>query len=117
MCRCVKVCFKGFIKCVCHTPPVFLHGIYTRLNLRYYAVYTSTHGFFILTGADILEIYDKSNKGYIEVWLTNQEQQIYDRIKITEKIVEKHKKCKVVFFLSGKDDLFRCTENLLTNNI
>ena len=64
-----------------------------------------------------MEIYDKSNKGYIEVWLTNQEQQIYDRIKITEKLLEKHKKCKVVFFLSGKGNLYQCTENLLIKNL
>lgn len=70
-------------------------------------------------GADTLEIYDKKEKGYIEVWLTNQEQQMYDRKKITENLLSKvdTKKCKVVFFLSGKGELYRNTENLLIQNL
>ncbi len=66
-----------------------------------------------------MEIYNKSNKGYIEVWLTNKEQQMYNRAELTEKLLSnvKAKKCKVVFFLSGQGDLFRCVENLLIKNL
>ena len=54
-----------------------------------------------------MEIYDKHDKDYIEVWLTNAEQQLYDRRKLTRCLLEKAntKKCKVVYFLSGSDDL------------
>lgn len=66
-----------------------------------------------------MEIYDKQNKGYIEVWLTKEEQQIYDRCELTELLLSKAKtsKCKVVFFLSGGEDLFHNTENLLIKNL
>lgn len=68
--------------------------------------------------AGALEIYDKRDKGYIEVWLTNAEQQ-YDRKELTHQLLEKVnvKKCKVVYFLSGSDDLISCTESLLKNNL
>jgi hypothetical protein len=50
-----------------------------------------------------LEIYNKQNKGYIEVWLTNEEQQMYDRGELTERLLSKaNKKCKVVFFSVGR---------------
>ncbi len=54
-------------------------------------------------GAYSLEIYNKQEKGFIEVWLTNEEQQMYDRAELTELLLSKvtSKKCKVVFFLSG----------------
>ena len=53
-------------------------------------------------GAYSLEIYNKPDRGCIEVWLTNEEQQMYDRAELTEKFLAgiKKKKCKVVFFLS-----------------
>ena len=66
-----------------------------------------------------MEIYNKQDKGYIEVWLTNAEQQIYDRAELTKQLLSEVtvKKCKVVFFLSGKGNLFQCTENLLISNL
>ena len=70
-------------------------------------------------GAYSLEIYNKLDKGYIEVWLTNEEQQMYDRAELTEKLLSgiNKKKCKVVFFLSGQGDLLCNTENLLIRNL
>jgi hypothetical protein len=71
-------------------------------------------------GADRLEIYDKRGKGYIEVWLTNEEQEMYDHRELTNMILSHYKvpkKCRVVFFLSGHGDLFQCTENLLIKNL
>ena len=55
-----------------------------------------------------MEIYNKTHKGRIEVWLTNEEQQTYDRMELTEVLLSKvtAKKCKVVFFLSGHGVLF-----------
>ena len=66
-----------------------------------------------------MEIYDKRDKGYIEVWLTNAEQQIYDRKELTHQLLEKAnvKKCKVVYFLSGSDDLYSNTEGLILANL
>ena len=66
-----------------------------------------------------MEINDKREKGFIEVWMTNEEQQMYDRAELTEKLLSKVKvkKCKVVFFLSGQGDVFRCAENLLIKNL
>lgn len=66
-----------------------------------------------------MEIYNKPDKGCIEVWLTNEEQQMYDREELTEQLLSKvtAKKCKVVFFLSGQGDLFQCTEGLLIKNL
>lgn len=66
-----------------------------------------------------MEIYNKENKGFIEVWLTNEEQKKYDRKELTERLLSDvgNKKCKVVFFLSGYDDLYSCTEGLLLRNI
>ncbi len=67
-----------------------------------------------------LEIYDRQEKGFIEVWMTKEEQQKYDRKELTRLILEQKqagKKCKVAFLLSGEDDLFDCTESLLTMNL
>ena len=66
-----------------------------------------------------MEIYNKPDRGCIEVWLTNEEQQMYDRAELTELLLSKvtAKKCKVVFFLSGQGDLFQCTEGLLIKNL
>ena len=70
-------------------------------------------------GAYSLEIYNKQDLGCIEVWLTNEEQQMYDRAELTEKLLAgiNKKKCKVVFFLSGQGDLLGNTENLLIRNL
>ena len=48
----------------------------------------------------MLELYDKQKKGYIEVWLTNKEQDLYDREELTKLILSKagSSKCKVIFF-------------------
>lgn len=66
-----------------------------------------------------MEIHDKQDKGYIEVWLTNAEQQVYDRRSLTKQLLSEAaaKKCRVVYFLSGGDDLLSCTESLLKNNL
>lgn len=66
-----------------------------------------------------MEIYHKEDKGYIEVWLTNEEAQIYDRTELTTLLLSEAEsdKCKVVFFLSGNEDLYQNTENLLLMNL
>lgn len=66
-----------------------------------------------------MEIYNKKKYGYIEVWLTNQEQEEIDRMALTQQILSniQSKKCRVVFFLSGKEDIYKCTENLITSNV
>lgn len=65
-----------------------------------------------------LEINLKEDKNYIEVWLTKTEQEKYDRNYLT-KILLKGKKTeyKVIFFLSGSENLLNCTENLLLRNL
>ncbi|SEK41393.1 hypothetical protein [Ruminococcus albus] len=66
-----------------------------------------------------MEIYNKQERGYIEVWLTNEEQQMYDREELTERLLArvKKKKCRVAFFLSGSEDPYPITENLLLTNL
>ena len=66
-----------------------------------------------------LKIYDKRNKGLIEVWLTNEEQAQYDCAELTHLLLKDTapKKCKVIFFLSGKGDLCKDTEDLLISNL
>ncbi|MBO4866751.1 MAG: hypothetical protein J5582_09345 [Ruminococcus sp.] len=66
-----------------------------------------------------MEIYNKQERGYIEVWLTNEEQQIYDREELTERLLArvKKKKCRVAFFLSGSEDPYPIIENLLLTNL
>ena len=66
-----------------------------------------------------MEIYDKRKKGYIEVWLTKEEQEIYDRSELTRLLLKdvKEKKCMVIFFLSGKEELYNNTEGLLLKNL
>lgn len=69
-----------------------------------------------------MEIRDRRDKGYIEVWLTSDEQRYYDRKILTQQIlsrfnVPKVKKVKVAFFLSGTGDLFQCAEGILLNNL
>ena len=66
-----------------------------------------------------LEIYNKESENYISVWMTKEEQQLFDREELTNLLLSnvRNKKCKVVYFLSGEGDLYRNTEILLTRNI
>jgi len=66
-----------------------------------------------------MEIIDKQDNGYIAVWLTNEEQQLYDRGKLTPLLLNKaeSQKCKIVYFLSGSEDLCRNMEGLLLANL
>lgn len=66
-----------------------------------------------------MEIVDKRDKGFIEVWMTNEEQQMYDCSELTHLLLNDtdQKKCKVVFFLSGNEDLCANTEKLLIANL
>lgn len=57
------------------------------------------------------------NKNFIEVWLTNAEQKTVDRKKMTDKLLTDNEKSKIIFFLSGSDDLIDCTSRLLIRNI
>ncbi len=68
-----------------------------------------------------MEIYHKEDKGFIEVWLTNEEQETCDRKELTEMLLsnlppKKRKKCRVVFFLSGNDELYPNVEGLIVMN-
>lgn len=65
-----------------------------------------------------LEINFKEDKNYIEVWLTKKEQEKYDRNHLTKILLEgKKTEYKVIFFLSGSENLLNCTENLLLRNL
>jgi len=66
-----------------------------------------------------MEIYDKSDKRYFEVWMTNNEQLMFDRNVLARQLLSKKEdeKYKVVFFLSGEEDLYRNTEGLLLMNL
>lgn len=66
-----------------------------------------------------MEIYNKEKDNYISVWMTREEQQLFDRQALTNLLLStvKNKKCKVVYFLSGKGDLYTNTENLLVRNL
>ena len=66
-----------------------------------------------------MEIYDKQKQKYYEVWLTNSEQSEVDRNALSKQLLtqKKDKKYKVVFFMSGDDDLYQCTERLLLMNL
>ena len=68
-----------------------------------------------------MEINNHIKDGYIQVWLSNIEQQQYDRKVLTDIIIQQYnikpKNCKVVFMLSGTDNLYQCTENLITSNV
>lgn len=57
------------------------------------------------------------NKNFIEVWLTNEEQKIVDRKKLTDKLLSDNEKSKVIFFLSGSANLLDCTSQMLIRNI
>ena len=68
-----------------------------------------------------MEINSHVKEGYIQVWLSNNEQQKYDRKLLTDQIIEKYdvkpKKYRIVFMLSGTESLYQCTENLITANV
>ena len=51
-----------------------------------------------------MEIYNKEKDNYISVWMTREEQQLFDRQALTNLLLStvKNKKCKVGYFLSGK---------------
>jgi len=51
-------------------------------------------------GADILEIYNNEKNNYISVWMTKEEQQLFDRQELTDLLLSnvKNKKCKVIYF-------------------
>ena len=68
---------------------------------------------------DTLEIYNRQSKNYIEVWMTNEEQQLFDRKELTKFLLSRiqNSRYKVVFYLSGEGDLNSNTENLLVRNI
>ncbi|MDE5570198.1 MAG: hypothetical protein K2I82_06040 [Ruminococcus sp.] len=57
------------------------------------------------------------NKNFIEVWLTNEEQETINRKELTDKLLVDNEKSKVIFFLSGSADLIDCTSQLLIRNI
>lgn len=57
------------------------------------------------------------NKNFIEIWLTNAEQKTVDRKKMTDKLLADNEKSKIIFFLSGSDDLIDCTSQLMIRNI
>ena len=65
-------------------------------------------------------IYNREPQGFIEVWMTNEEQETIDRKELTAQILEDAghpKKCKVVYFLSGSADLTDCMSGLLRKNV
>lgn len=72
-----------------------------------------------MKGVAAVEIVDKKDKGFIQVWLTNEEQAEYDRSELTRLLLSKagSKKCRVVYFLSGSEELYPNIENLLLMNL
>ncbi len=66
-----------------------------------------------------MEIYDKQDSEYFEVWLTNEEQTQIDRSELTKQLLsdKADKRYKVVYFLSGAGELFSNTEGLLLMNL
>ena len=77
-------------------------------------------GHTIMEGAGKMEINDKSrNHGFIEVWLDREEQQVCDRAELTKQLLANTnvKRCKVVFLLSGSEELFPNTEGLILANL
>ena len=66
-----------------------------------------------------MKINDDRDKGYIAVWLTNEEQKHCDRMALTARLLKNidTPKCKVVYFLSGSEELFINTEGLLLANL
>ncbi len=66
-----------------------------------------------------MEINRDKNRRFISVWMTNEEQDLYDRKQLTARLLKNvdDPKCKVIFYLSGKGDLFENTEGLLLANL
>ena len=66
-----------------------------------------------------MEIYTDKDKRYISVWLTNEEQKHCDRKKLTAQLLKNtdNPKCKVVYFLSVKEDLYQNIEGLILANL
>lgn len=67
-----------------------------------------------------MEVIDNREQGFIEVWLTNEEQAQYDRNELTRLLLSKvknGKKCRVVFFMSGNEELKPNIERLLLANL
>ena len=66
-----------------------------------------------------MEIYTDKDKRYISVWLTNEEQKHCNRQKLTAQLLKNSNipKCKVVYFLSCKEDLYQNIEGLLLANL
>lgn len=67
-----------------------------------------------------MEIYNKCDRGFIEVWMTNAEQEVIDRPTLAKQLLAaagNPRKCKVVFFLSGQADLLEQTDGLLLRNL
>ena len=66
-----------------------------------------------------MEICYNKDKRFISVWMTNEEQKFYDRKKLTTQLLKDvdNPKCKVIFYLSGKGDLFENTKRLLLANL
>lgn len=66
-----------------------------------------------------MEIYNKEKDNYISVWMTREEQQLFDRRELTKFLLSRiqNSRYKVVFYLSGEGDLYSNTENLLVRNI
>lgn len=71
-------------------------------------------------GTDSLVIQNKQDIGFIEVWMTHEEQEQYDRTELTRQILDHYqpeKKCMIAFYLSGDRDLEDQTKGLLTMNL
>ena len=67
-----------------------------------------------------MEIYDKRDQGFIAVWLSNAEQEQVDRAALAKQLLTEAghpRNCKVVFFLSGQENLLDQTEGLLLRNL
>lgn len=67
-----------------------------------------------------VELYDKRDQGFIEVWLTNAEQEQVDRAALAKQLLAeagRPRKCKVVYFLSSSADLTRGMSGLLRKNL
>ena len=66
-----------------------------------------------------MEINRDKNRRFISVWMTNEEQELYDRKQLTARLLKNvdDPKWKVIFFLSGKGDLFENTEGVLLANL
>ena len=64
-----------------------------------------------------MEIYHEPK--FISVWMTKDEEKRYDRKQLTAQLLKNvdDPKCKVIFYLSGKGDLFENPNRLLLANV